>query len=68
VNLAIGIIIGSLLPEGAVSFLYYADRIAQLPLGVIGAAVGTRCCRRCRASCAPASGSRRIAGRTARSS
>jgi putative peptidoglycan lipid II flippase len=40
-NLAIGIIIGSLLPEGAVSFLYYADRISQLPLGVIGAAVGT---------------------------
>jgi putative peptidoglycan lipid II flippase len=40
-NLAIGIVIGSLLPEGAVSFLYYADRIAQLPLGVIGAAVGT---------------------------
>ncbi|MGG5823337.1 murein biosynthesis integral membrane protein MurJ [Falsiroseomonas sp. HW251] len=41
VNLAIGIIIASLLPEGAVSFLYYADRISQLPLGVIGAAVGT---------------------------
>jgi putative peptidoglycan lipid II flippase len=40
-NLAIGIVIGSLLPEGAVSFLYYADRISQLPLGVIGAAVGT---------------------------
>jgi len=41
VNLAIGIIIASLLPAGAVSFLYYADRISQLPLGVIGAAVGT---------------------------
>jgi putative peptidoglycan lipid II flippase len=40
-NLAIGIVIASLLPAGAVSFLYYADRIAQLPLGVIGAAVGT---------------------------
>ena len=40
-NLAIGIIIGSLLPAGAVSYLYYADRISQLPLGVIGAAVGT---------------------------
>jgi putative peptidoglycan lipid II flippase len=40
-NLAIGIIIGSLLPTGAVSFLYYADRVSQLPLGVIGAAVGT---------------------------
>jgi putative peptidoglycan lipid II flippase len=40
-NLAIGIIIASLLPAGAVSYLYYADRISQLPLGVIGAAVGT---------------------------
>jgi putative peptidoglycan lipid II flippase len=40
-NLAIDIIIASLLPAGAVSFLYYADRVAQLPLGVIGAAVGT---------------------------
>ena len=40
-NLAIGIVIGSLLPAGAVSYLYYADRISQLPLGVIGSAVGT---------------------------
>jgi putative peptidoglycan lipid II flippase len=31
----------SLLPAGAISFLYYADRLAQLPLGVIGVAVGT---------------------------
>ena len=31
----------SLLPTGAISFLYYADRLAQLPLGVIGVAVGT---------------------------
>ena len=40
-NLVIGLMIASLLPAGAVSFLYYADRIGQLPLGVIGAAVGT---------------------------
>ena len=40
-NLAIDIIIASFLPAGAVSYLYYADRIGQLPLGVIGAAVGT---------------------------
>ncbi len=40
-NLAIDVIIASLLPTGAVSYLYYADRIGQLPLGVIGAAVGT---------------------------
>jgi putative peptidoglycan lipid II flippase len=29
------------LPEGAVSWLYYADRINQLPLGIIGIGVGT---------------------------
>ena len=31
----------SLLPSGAISYLYYADRLSQLPLGVIGVAVGT---------------------------
>jgi putative peptidoglycan lipid II flippase len=41
VNLVVDVIIASLLPEGAVSFLYYADRVNQLPLGVIGVAVGT---------------------------
>ena len=40
-NLAVDVFIGSLLPAGTVSVLYYADRINQLPLGVIGAAVGT---------------------------
>ena len=34
-------IIASLLPTGAISALYYADRIDQLPIGVIGIAVGT---------------------------
>jgi len=34
-------IIASLLPAGAISALYYADRIDQLPIGVIGIAVGT---------------------------
>jgi putative peptidoglycan lipid II flippase len=34
-------IIASLLPVGAISALYYADRIDQLPIGVIGIAVGT---------------------------
>jgi putative peptidoglycan lipid II flippase len=33
--------IASLLPTGAVSYLYYADRLNQLPLGVVGIAVGT---------------------------
>ncbi|WP_027283582.1 murein biosynthesis integral membrane protein MurJ [Rubritepida flocculans] len=40
-NLAVDVIIASLLPTGAVAFLYYADRVAQLPLGVVGAAIGT---------------------------
>jgi putative peptidoglycan lipid II flippase len=34
-------IIASFLAAGAVSALYYADRIEQLPIGVIGIAVGT---------------------------
>ena len=41
INLVIGIVLASLLPTGAVSYLYYADRVYQLPLGVIGIAVGT---------------------------
>ncbi len=40
-NLSVDVIIGSLLPAGTVSVLYYADRVNQLPLGTIGAAVGT---------------------------
>ncbi|MFC3125320.1 murein biosynthesis integral membrane protein MurJ [Pseudoroseomonas globiformis] len=40
-SLAIDIFIASLLPVGAISYLTYADRVAQLPLGVVGAAVGT---------------------------
>jgi len=34
-------IIASFLPAGALSALYYADRLNQLPIGVIGIAVGT---------------------------
>jgi putative peptidoglycan lipid II flippase len=34
-------IIASFLPTGAVSSLYYADRLYQLPVGVIGVAAGT---------------------------
>ncbi len=40
-NSAVDLIVGSLLPPGAISLLYYADRVNQLPLGTIGAAVGT---------------------------
>lgn len=38
-NILIGTIIASI-QESAVSFLYYADRIYQLPLGVVGIAIG----------------------------
>ncbi|HET9715223.1 MAG TPA: murein biosynthesis integral membrane protein MurJ [Pseudolabrys sp.] len=34
-------IIASFLPSGALSALYYADRLNQLPIGVIGIAAGT---------------------------
>ncbi len=34
-------IIATFLPTGALSALYYADRINQLPIGVVGIAVGT---------------------------
>lgn len=34
-------VIASFLPAGALSALYYADRIDQLPIGVIGIAAGT---------------------------
>ena len=37
----IDIIIASLLPSGSLTALYYADRINQLPLGVLGIALGT---------------------------
>ncbi len=34
-------IIGSMLPTGGPSSIYYADRIYQLPIGIIGIAAGT---------------------------
>lgn len=40
INLMVDTILASLLPTGAVSFLYYADRVNQLPLGVVGVAIG----------------------------
>ena len=41
INLLIDTIIASLLPGGSISYLFYADRVNQLPLGVVGVAVGT---------------------------
>lgn len=40
-NLVVSTAVASLLPTGAVSYLYYADRLNQLPMGVVGIAVGT---------------------------
>jgi len=41
ISLLIDTIIASLLVSGSISYLFYADRLVQLPLGVIGVAVGT---------------------------
>lgn len=41
VNLFVDMVLASLLPVGAISYLYYADRLYQLPLSVIGIAIGT---------------------------
>jgi putative peptidoglycan lipid II flippase len=41
IAIAADTLIASLLPTGAVSSLYYADRLYQLPIGVIGIAAGT---------------------------
>lgn len=39
INIVVGTIIASMQP-GAVSWLYYADRLYQLPLGIVGIAIG----------------------------
>jgi putative peptidoglycan lipid II flippase len=39
INIVVGTIIASL-QAGAVSYLYYADRLYQLPLGIVGVAIG----------------------------
>ena len=38
-NIVVGTIVASL-QAGAVSYLYYADRLYQLPLGIVGIAIG----------------------------
>ncbi len=40
-NLLVDLILASLLPVGAISWLYFADRVVQLPLGIVGIALGT---------------------------
>ena len=41
INLLVDTILASLLGFGSVSYLYFADRVAQLPLGIIGIALST---------------------------
>jgi putative peptidoglycan lipid II flippase len=41
INLVIDVMLASLLAAGSISWLYYADRIYELPLAVIGIAIGT---------------------------
>ncbi len=41
INLLINTQLATLLPEGSVSYLYYADRLVQFPLGVVGMAAAT---------------------------
>ncbi len=41
INLFADLIMASFLEQGSISYLYYADRLNQLPLGVVGIAVGT---------------------------
>ena len=41
INVAINTVLASLVADGAASYLYYAERLNQLPLGVVGVAMGT---------------------------
>lgn len=40
-NIVLGTLMASFLATGSISYLYYADRLVQFPLGVFGVAVGT---------------------------
>ena len=40
-NIVLGTLLASYLQTGSISYLYYADRLVQFPLGVFGVAVGT---------------------------
>ncbi len=41
INLLLDTMIASFLPTGSISWLYYSDRLAELPLGVFGVAIAT---------------------------
>lgn len=41
INLLVDLFMASWLPVGSISYLYYADRLVEFPLGLIGIAMGT---------------------------
>lgn len=41
INILLITLLASFLPLGSISYLYYADRLVQFPLGVFGIAIGT---------------------------
>ena len=41
INILVGTLLASLLPEGSISYLYYADRLVQFPLGIFAIATAT---------------------------
>ena len=41
VNLLVDTAVASLLEPGSISYLYYAERVARVPFGIVGLAVGT---------------------------
>lgn len=41
INLLLDTILASMLADGSVSWLYYSDRLTELPLGIIGIAIAT---------------------------
>ncbi|MFH1625722.1 MAG: murein biosynthesis integral membrane protein MurJ [Pseudomonadota bacterium] len=40
-NIFVSTLIASFLPEGSISYLYYADRLIEFPLGIFAVAIGT---------------------------
>ena len=41
ISLVINTMFASFLPSGSVSWMYYADRLMEFPIGILGAALGT---------------------------
>jgi putative peptidoglycan lipid II flippase len=41
INILVGTLLASMLPEGSVSYLYYADRLVEFPLGLVAISAAT---------------------------